>query len=143
MSDATLVIETATKGGIMITAELAYNYNRDLFALPGKITDKKSSGCLKLIRQNKAVLFTGAAEFMNEMGWEQTLVTPPKQKDLFVELNDNEKIIVTILKEKESVSIDELYLKSGLSSSSVAAALLSLELQNVLVSLPGKMYRMV
>jgi len=143
MSDVTLVIETAAKGGSMITAELAYNYNRDLFALPGKVTDKRSSGCLTLIRQNKAVLFTNAAEFMDDMGWEQRPVAPPKQKDLFVELNDNEKIIVTLLKEKETVSIDELYLKSGLSSSSVAAALLNLELQNILVSLPGKMYRMI
>ncbi len=141
MSDATIVIETAVRGGSMITAELAYNYNRDLFALPGKVIDLKSSGCLKLIQQNKAMLFTDASNFMNEMGWEQIKELPQKQKELFIEMNENEKKIVSFLKEKESISIDELYLKSGLSSSNVAAAILNLELQNVIISLPGKMYR--
>lgn len=142
MSDTTIVIETAVRGGSMITAEMAYNYNRDLFALPGKVTDSKSSGCLKLIQQNKAVLFTNASDFMKEMGWEQTTVFPQKQKELFVELNEDEKMIISILKDEVSTPIDELYLRSGLSSSSVAAAILNLELQNVIVSLPGKMYRM-
>ena len=58
IADATIVIETAIKGGSMITAEMAYNYNKDLFAVPGKIYDNKSSGCLKLIQQNKAILLT-------------------------------------------------------------------------------------
>ena len=141
MSDATIVIETAIRGGSMITAELAYNYNRDLFALPGKVIDLKSSGCLKLIQQNKAVLFTDASHFMNEMGWEQIKQPPHKQTELFIEMNEDEKKIVDFLKEKEPVSIDELYLKSGLSSSNVAAAILNLELQNVIISMPGKMYR--
>lgn len=141
MSDATLVIETAVRGGSMITAELAYNYNRDLFALPGKVNDLKSSGCLKLIQQNKAVLFTNASHFMSEMGWEQVKQQPQKQKELFIELTEDEQKITGLLKEKVSVSIDEIYLKSGLSSSTVAAAILNLELQNVIISLPGKMYR--
>lgn len=142
MSDATLVIETAVRGGSMITAELAYNYNRDLFALPGKVNDLKSSGCLKLIQQNKAVLFTNASHFMSEMGWEQIKQQPQKQKELFVELTEDEQKIAGLLKDKVSVSIDELYLKSGLSSSTVAAAILNLELQNVIISIPGKRYRL-
>lgn len=143
MADATIVIETAAKGGSMITAELAYNYNRDLFAIPGKITDAKSSGCLKLIQQNKAVLLTNTEQLVEEMGWQQRKKATKKQRELFIELSPEEKLIVDILKEKETVHIDELYLKTGLSSSSVAGAMLSLELQNIVASLPGKVYRLL
>jgi DNA processing protein len=143
MSDATIVIETDVKGGSMITAELAYNYNRDVFAVPGKINDVKSSGCLKLIQQNKAILFTTAEQLLNELGWnENKKQSSKKQKELFIDLTDDEKIIVSILKEKESIHIDELYLKSNLSSSSVAAAILNLEMNNVIISLPGKVYKL-
>jgi DNA processing protein len=64
MADATVVIETAIKGGSMITAELANNYNRDVFALPGRTTDLKSAGCNYLIQNNKAILFTDAKELL-------------------------------------------------------------------------------
>jgi DNA processing protein len=143
MADATIVIETAAKGGSMITAELAYNYNRDVFAVPGKITDSKSSGCLKLIQQNKAILLTDATQLMQVMGW-QDQIKPKKKptRELFIDLSEEERILVDLLKEKESVHIDQLYLESNLSSSSVAAAMLNLELQNVISSLPGKVYRL-
>lgn len=142
MADATIVIETATKGGSMITAEMAYNYNRDVFAVPGKIYDNKSSGCLKLIQQNKAILLATPQQIIDELGWQEKKKTIKKQRELFIELSDEEKIIVNILKEKESTHIDELFLKSALSSSNVAAAILSLELQNVIIALPGKMYKL-
>ena len=142
MADATIVIETQAKGGSMITAELAYNYNRDLFAVPGKITDQKSNGCLKLIQQNKAVLLTDANQLIAAMGWETKKSSPKKQRELFVELSADERIIVSILSAKDTVSIDDIYLQSGLSSSSVAAAMLGLELQGLLICLPGKMYRL-
>jgi DNA processing protein len=141
MTDATIVIETATKGGSMITAELAYNYNRDLFAIPAKITDIKSAGCLKLIHQNKAVLLTNAQQLLQNMGWEEKKITQKKQRELFVELTEDEKNIFTIIESKEAVSIDEIYLKANLSSSYVAAALLNLELQNLIIGLPGKIYK--
>ena len=78
------------------------------------------------------------------MGWEERSRKPEvrSQKQLFIELSKEEKIVVEILKEKETVHIDELNIKSGLSSSAVAAAILNLELQNVMVSLPGKLYRL-
>lgn len=144
MADATIVIETANKGGSMITAELAYTYNRDLFAVPGKITDQKSSGCLQLIKQNKAMVYTGAEDLLNILGWmEKKKVVVKKQKELFIELKPDEKIIVDLLSEQEGTPIDILYLRSGLSSSTVAAVLLKLELQNIVVSLPGKIYRLL
>ena len=144
MSDVTIVIETQKKGGSMITAEMAYQYNRDLFAVPGRITDHKSKGCLHLIQQNKAIVYTGVEEFITTMGWELNPVkSMKKQRELFIEYTPDEKIIMDILSEKEISHIDELHVRSGLNSSSIAAAILNLELQNVILSMPGKIYKVL
>ncbi|MGH2565389.1 MAG: DNA-processing protein DprA [Ginsengibacter sp.] len=141
MSDAVVVVETDIKGGSMITAELANGYNKDVFAFPGKTNDNKSAGCNYLIRNNKAILITKAEDLIQSMGWEEKKKhSAKKQKELFIELTDDEKKVIKILQEKESVPIDEINFKSGLSSSAVAAAILNLELQNVIKSLPGKIY---
>ena len=100
IADATIVIETAIKGGSMITAELANNYNRDVFALPGRITDIKSAGCNYLIQNNKAILFTDAKELIESLGWQSKKINKKQQKELFIELSDDEKIIINILKGK-------------------------------------------
>ncbi len=144
MSDATIVIETGIKGGSMITAELANSYNKDVFAVPGKTTDTKSAGCNYLIKNNKAILFTDGQDVLETMGWQDknNKSAVRKQKQLFIEMTAEEKIIAGILNEKETVPIDEINMKSGLSSSAVAAAILNLELQNVVLSLPGKQYRL-
>lgn len=142
MSDATVVVETAIKGGSMITAELANNYNRDVFAFPGKTTDSKSAGCNYLIKNNKAVLLTSAQDLIEFMSWEIKVQKKKVQKELFIEFSDEEKIILQLFAEIELLHIDDIYLKSGLNSSAVAAAILNLEFQNVLTSLPGKMYKM-
>lgn len=144
MSDATIVVETGIRGGSMITAELANGYNKDVFAFPGKVTDNKSAGCNYLIKTNKAMLLTDAQELIEIMGWEERNQKSGvrSQKQLFIELSKDEKIVVDILKEIESLHIDELNLRSGLSSSAMAAATLNLELQGVLLSLPGKVYKL-
>lgn len=143
MSDAIVVIETDTIGGSMITAELANSYNKDVFAYPGKTTDAKSAGCNYLIKSNKATLITEADDLISIMGWEEKTITKKKQKEIFIELNPCEKIITGLLQQKETVHIDELHIQSGLSSSEMAAAILNLELQNVIHSMPGKLYRLV
>ena len=150
--DATIVIETDRKGGSMITAELANGYNRDVFAFPGRISDTKSSGCNYLISTNKAQLLQSAEDLLQLMGWEDEWETDPGQgrkksrskiqKELFIELTKEEKAIIAILQEHEAVHIDELNFKSGISNGAVAAAILRLELENVIVSLPGKIYRL-
>ena len=144
MSDATIVVESGMKGGSMVTAELANGYNKDVFAFPGKITDHKSEGCNYLIRSNKAMLLTDAEELIEVMGWEEKSQRSGarSQKELFIELSKDEKIIVDILKEKDLVHVDELNFKSGLSSSSMAVAILNLELQGVVATLPGKLYKL-
>jgi DNA processing protein len=143
MSDATIVIETGIKGGSMITAELANNYNKDVFAFPGKVTDIKSAGCNHLIKNNKGVLLTDAHSLLEWMGWEKKGLKRAirTQRELFIELSEDEKIIMAVLQEKNLVHIDEINFKTGLSSSSIAAAILNLELQNVVLSLPGKQYQ--
>jgi DNA processing protein len=144
MSDATIVIESGIKGGSMVTAELANGYNKDVFAIPGKVTDSKSAGCNNLIKSNKAMLLTDAHQLLEIMGWEEKKQESKSksQKGIFIELSSDEKIIVDILNEKESVHIDEINLRSGLSNSAIAAAILNLELQNVVNGLPGKLYKL-
>lgn len=144
MSDATIVVESGIKGGSMVTAELANGYNKDVFAFPGKVTDHKSAGCNYLIKSNKAMLLTDAQQLIEIMGWEERSqkTKVKRQKEIFIELSKNEKIIVDLLNEKEMVHIDEINLRSGLSSSAIAAAILNLELQNVVSGLPGKIYKL-
>lgn len=143
LSDATVVVETNIKGGSMITAKLADAYNRDVFAVPGRTSDKVSCGCNHLIKYNKAILLTDAEELLDVLGWKERKKEKKQQKELFIELSPEEKQIIQLLQEKELVHIDEINLQSGLSSSAVAAAILNLELQGVVASLPGKMYKLL
>ncbi|HEX6333243.1 MAG TPA: DNA-processing protein DprA [Flavisolibacter sp.] len=144
LSDATVLVETNIKGGSMITAKLADSYNRDVFAVPGRNTDKNSSGCNHLIRRNKAILLESADDLLQVMGWtEQGNKKQLTQRQLFVELSAEEQSIVQLLQEKEQVHIDEINIRCGLNSSAIAAAILNLELKGVVLSLPGKIYRLV
>ena len=142
--DAVVVIESSKKGGSLITAELGNSYNKDVFAIPGRINDSKSEGCNYLIKNNKAALINSAQDFLEMMNWAPVpKPTSKKQRELFIELSPDEKIVVDILQQQESIQIDELYFKSGLSSSAVATALLMLEMQGIIVTLPGKLYKML
>ena len=143
ISDAIVVIESGIKGGSLITAELGNGYNKDVFAFPGRVNDTKSEGCNFLIKNNKAGLITSANDLIENMGWKKKKnISPKKQRELFIELSTEEKTIVNILQQQEQVHIDELFIKSKLSSSAVATALLMLEMQNVVISLPGKLYKL-
>lgn len=144
MCDAVVVIESAVKGGSLITAELANSYNKDVFAFPGRIHDLKSAGCNDLIKKNKAALIASADDLIENMGWKKkTVKASREQRRLFMELSPEQQAVVSILQSCEQVHIDELRLKSELSSSSIAQALLTLEMEGIIVSLPGKMYTML
>ncbi len=143
MCDALVVIESSKKGGSLITAELANSYNKDVFALPGRASDLKSEGCNFLIKNNKASLITSASDLLELMNWvPKEKVTKKKQRELFIELTPEERIIADILQQQDSIQIDELCARSGLSSSAVAGALLMLEMQGIVASFPGKLYKM-
>ncbi len=142
ISDATVVVETGIKGGSLITAEMAEFYKRDVFAVPGRTIDAKSAGCNYLIKTKKAEPYFESVQLLEKLGWQTKKARTKPQRELFITLTDDERILVDILKEKEISHIDELYLKSSLTSSAVATAMLSLEFQNVVTSLPGKQYRL-
>jgi DNA processing protein len=141
MADATLVIESARKGGALITADIANSYSRDVFALPGRATDLKSDGCNQLIKTNKAALIQNAADICYMMGWDQSPHPAHIQQKLFTELDEQEKKILGILEASDEAGIDEIYLNSGMTSSKVAAILLKLEFEGLIRSLPGKRYK--
>ncbi len=144
ISDAVIVVETNEKGGSMITAELAFDYNRDVWAVPGRINDPKSKGCLHLIKNQKAIPFITADAMVQEMGW---MLKEKKQpcinRSLFIDMTPEEQTIFNVLQKKESTHIDELFLKSKLSNSVVATSILQLELKGIIKSFPGKMYKLV
>jgi DNA processing protein len=143
MSDATIVIETGVRGGSMITADLANGYNRDVFALPGRISDSRSEGCHYLIRNNKASLLGSAADLIEIMNWgDPVRPVNRRQQEIFTELTADEQLLIELLRQRETVHIDEISLRSGLSNSAVAAAMLNMELQNIIFARPGNQYSM-
>jgi DNA processing protein len=144
LSHATIVIETAVKGGSMITATLACGYNRDVFAVPGRTSDTRSSGCLQLIQQNKAILLTDATQLAETMGWEAIKKPAVKmQPALFASLSGEEKNILAFMQEKRSpVRLDEICRQTALTHSAAMTILLNLELLKLIVSLPGNRYQL-
>ncbi|MDP4267097.1 MAG: DNA-processing protein DprA [Bacteroidota bacterium] len=143
LSDATLVIESKAKGGALITADIANSYDRDVFAVPGRADDTFSSGCNTLIKSNKAALVESAADIEYLMQWniDTTKAKKAMQTELFLELTENEKKILRIIKEVENIDIDNICIKSGLVQGKVISILLNLELYGLILSLPGKVYK--
>ncbi len=141
ISDATLVVESGRKGGAIITAEIAFSYNRDVFAVPGRVNDASSKGCNFLIKTNKAAMVESADDIAYLLGWDEIKQAPQKQPELFVNLTGNEQKLMDILVQEGECGMDDLMIKSKLPVSKIAAALLNMEFQNLIVSLPGKRYK--
>lgn len=143
MSDAVLVIESAEKGGALITAEIANSYNREVLAIPGNIDQKYSAGCNAIIKENKAQLVTNAKDIIELLNWD--IEKKPKkntnqQTALFIHLADDEQLVYNIIKENEKIHIDTLASQSNRSSTNISNILLQLELKDLIRSLPGKHY---
>lgn len=144
MADAVLVVETAKKGGSLITATLANTYNRDVFCIPGKVTDTKSSGCNWLIRSNRAALVESGDQIKEMMGWDENKTkVGVVQKSIFPTLSPDEEIIYKILETNKESSIDFIVNHAEMSSSKVSAALLNMEFENIVKALPGRMYKLI
>jgi DNA processing protein len=141
LSDAVLVVESAEKGGALITADIALSYNRDVLAVPGRASDPKSSGCNQLIKTNRAVLVESAADIRFQMAWDLMQQKPPAQQQLFMELNEEETVIWNALPESGEADIDTIYLSSGYPPGKVATILLKLEFDGLVSCLPGKRYK--
>jgi DNA processing protein len=144
MADAVLVIEAGKKGGALITAGLANSYDRDVFALPGRISDSLSEGCNHLIKTNQAALVQSAEDIIYNMGWQdhETKGKAP-QPLLFTNLTGKEEALIRLLELRGEASIDWLSVNSGLPVSQVAAALLELEFKSYVKALPGRMFRLI
>lgn len=144
LSDALVVVESGMKGGSLITADIANSYNRDVFAIPGRVTDERSSGCNWLIRTNRAALIESADDLTSLMSWndqgKKNLAM--RQHELFHELQPDEQLVVDLLKQQNDQPIDSIVTASRLSPGRVATALLGLELSGVVNCLPGKVYRL-
>jgi len=142
LSDATVVVESADKGGSLITADMAFSYARDVFAFPGRVDDLHSKGCNKIIRQNKAGLITSASDFIEAMGWEERKASSVQAELLFSEDEDNSGILAIIRKEKD-IHIDMLAVKMKISVSELSVQLFDLEMNGLIKALPGGRYKLV
>lgn len=144
LSEATIVIESAAKGGSLVTADFAVGYNRDVFAVPGRAYDKLSLGCNNLIKQNKAHLCTSAADLAYILNWKLEEEAPKViQKQLFVELTEEEKIVWRYLKENGKEQLDLIALHCKLPTFKIASLLLQMEMKGVVRALPGKLFELV
>ena len=140
LSYSTVVIQSQSKGGSMITANFAHQYNRELFAFPGEVGNPLHQGCHDLIRCQKAQLITTAEDLIKGMGWESQAGNNGVQKKLFVELNAEEKIIFDFLKSVPYESQDNIAIATSLPISKVAILLLKLEMKGCVNPLPGKFF---
>lgn len=143
MADAVVVVEATRTGGALITAEIANSYNKDVFAVPGRIDDEFSDGCNFLVKTNRAHLLTGIEDLEYIMGWAKTdNLKQEKQLKILHNLDKDEQKVLELIKERDHIAIDEIQVSLSMQQSKLAVALLGLEMKSIIVSLPGKVYRL-
>lgn len=140
ISSATIVIETAVKGGSMITADLALDYSRDVIAVPGRVSDPSFAGCNRLIAGNKAAIYTGVDELVRLLGWEERKPKRAQQKAMLFDLSDDEQLVVNYLKGKGQAQIDMISLDLNWPLSKLNAQLMAMELKGCVRANPGKVF---
>ncbi len=146
LCDATVVVESAARGGALITAEIANDYNRDVFAFPGRVDDEWSAGCNLLIKNNKASLIESADDILHFMNWEKQNNSAKNtiQTSLFPDLSDEEQSIVSVLRQKlDGIQLNELAILLEKPISKVSSLLLEMEFKGLVKCLPGNLYRIV
>jgi DNA processing protein len=141
--DALVVVETASKGGSMISAHMANDFGKDVFAIPGRLKDKMSEGCNHLIKTHKASLLESVEDIGYIMRWDRQKENEGFQKSLFVELNTKEQQIVDLLKNTEELSVDKLCNETNINSGEMASLLLDLEFKGIIKPKPGKRFVLV
>ncbi|MFD2037429.1 DNA-processing protein DprA [Belliella marina] len=145
LSDALIVVEAAIKGGALITAEIAYGYNKEIFAIPGNLQSPLSEGCNNLISKMKASIFTGVENIEEALSWskENPQESRFNREKIWLTLPEDEQAVLKILKEKGEIEIDQLSLLTNLSNSILSSKLLNLEFEGLIKVLPGKRYSLV
>jgi len=141
ISKATIIIESASKGGSLVTADIANSYDKEVFALPGKTTDIYSSGCNNLIKYNKAALLTSAEDIVKMLNWDiKKKKKKPIQKQLFLELSEEEQKIYDFLMKNDKQLLDVISVSCNIPIYKLSSILLQLEMKGVLKPLPGKLF---
>lgn len=143
IADAVIVVESDERGGSLITAEIANSYCKDIFAIPGRMNDKYSQGCNKLISSHKADLFQSTEYFLQQMGWDNESIKKkksPRQQELFITLTSEEQAIVDSLTTNESLHIDTLARELNTPAYSLFSILLDMEMKGIIKNLPGNLY---
>ena len=153
ISEATIVIESADKGGSLITANLANDYNRDVFAVPGRTSDTFSQGCNTLIKTQKAQLLTSAADLIYHLNWDletksargkaELSVVKSVQKQLFVTLDNDEQKIYDFLLKNGKELMDIIAFECDFPIYKISGILLNMELKGVIRPLPGKLFEAI
>lgn len=143
IADATIVVEASIKGGALITAEIANSYNKDVYAFPGRTNDVFSEGCNFLIKTNRAGLINSANDLIYYLGWDNEVKEKKKnaQTTLQINLTANEQKVVDLLQNGQ-MAIDEISIVTNLQQSKLAIVMLTLEMQGIIISLPGKVYKL-
>ena len=142
LSDCTVVVESANKGGALITANIAASYNRDVLAVPGRITDEYSKGCNRLIMNNQAAVITSADDLLKAMNW-QSVAPKQVELELFPKLSAEEQIIVDTIRNMGDAHINSITQQLGMPVYKVMSALVELECRGIVASLPGCRYTVV
>jgi DNA processing protein len=148
MSDATILVESAAKGGGLITTGIAMDYNRSVFAFPGPVGAPYSEGCNNLIRDNGASLITSAEDFVNAMGWQNDVQLQQAQaegieRSIFPELSDDEQKIARILEEFGDFQLNQLSVKTNIPIGQLTALLFQMEMKGVIRPLAGGTYHLL
>ncbi|MCW5519990.1 DNA-processing protein DprA [Aureitalea sp. L0-47] len=143
MSEATIVVESAEKGGSLVTADIANSYDRDVFAFPGKASDNFSKGCNALIKTQQAQMIESAADLIYLLGWDlDTKKQQPVQTELFVSLSEEEEKVVSYLRQEGKEILDIIALGCQLPTYKTASILLNLEMKGLVQPLPGKQFQL-
>lgn len=144
ISDATILVESAIKGGGLITCRIAQEYGRDVFAFPGAVGMPFSEGCHKMIRNNTAALITSAQDLVDSLGW-QTLKQKPEavERELFPDLSTEEKAVVSLLQQTNDLQLNIISVKTDIPIGQLTALLFSLEMKGVVKPLAGGTYHLL
>ena len=148
ISDCAIIVESALKGGSLITAEIADSYHRDVFAFPGRVNDNCSKGCNELIRSNRAQLISNAEDFIQSMGWESEVKRKEQlgkgiQQQIFLDLSEDEQKIVNCLQKVDNKQINIISVETGISIGLLSSLLFNLEMKGVVKMMNGGMYRLL
>ncbi|HET9570474.1 MAG TPA: DNA-processing protein DprA [Bacteroidales bacterium] len=141
MSDASIIVESDLRGGSLITARYARDYNRDVLAFPGRNIDRYSSGCNQQIKQRSAALVESAEDVLREMNWTSPIQKKVKQQKLFMELPKSQKMILDLLKIGEILTANDLSIQTSLKVNEILAHMLELEMEGLTETLPGGCFR--